>query len=231
MARNHRRQSGLCHLSGGSRALSRNSSRTIQACSGVHRARLRSLLRRRGRVSLVAMSIFEEMAGVELRSCPWFRRDFGGRLQIHRAASRSRINLYSIPLGQRCAAADLFLGAALVSPHAWPRLSHRIRFALDPSRWACWQQRNVAGKSVSAGSSPATRARRLFSFADTLLVRLDQRVSTFPLRWGRYSFVASDFRRRARAFTRRAFCLSLTIAGQVFLNFQWDVLLLETGFL
>src|ERR1043165_2026077 len=27
------------------------------------------------------------------------------------------------------------------------------------------------------------------------------------------------------------FYLSLTIAGQVFLNFQWDVLLLETGFL
>src|SRR5438874_2126759 len=25
--------------------------------------------------------------------------------------------------------------------------------------------------------------------------------------------------------------LSLTIAGQIFLNFQWDVLLLETGFL
>src|SRR4029077_3567772 len=27
------------------------------------------------------------------------------------------------------------------------------------------------------------------------------------------------------------FYLSLTIAGQVFFNFQWDVLLLETGFL
>src|SRR5262249_50644758 len=27
------------------------------------------------------------------------------------------------------------------------------------------------------------------------------------------------------------FYLSLTVAGQVFLNFQWDVLLLETGFL
>src|SRR6202035_5157891 len=27
------------------------------------------------------------------------------------------------------------------------------------------------------------------------------------------------------------FYLSLTIAGQTFLNFQWDVLLLETGFL
>jgi predicted DCC family thiol-disulfide oxidoreductase YuxK len=27
------------------------------------------------------------------------------------------------------------------------------------------------------------------------------------------------------------FCISLTIAGQVFFNFQWDVLLLETGFL
>src|SRR2546430_7917495 len=88
----------------------------------------------------------------------------------------------------------------MVSPHAWPYLSHRIRFALGPSRWACWQQRNVAGKSVSAGSSAASRVRRLFPFADTLLVRLEQHVSTFPLRWGRCSFVAFDFRRRSCGF-------------------------------
>src|SRR5438034_338683 len=61
-----------------------------------------------------------------------------------------------------------------------------------------WQQWNVAGKSVSAGSSAASRVRRLFSFADTLLVRLEQHVSTFPLRWRRCSFVAFDFWRRSR---------------------------------
>src|SRR5439155_3100007 len=147
------------------------------------------------------------MAGVELRSRAQLRSNFRDCLQIHRPQSKSRINSDSIVLGQRCAAADLFLGAAMVSPHAWPHLSHRIRFALGPSRWACWQQRNVAGKSVSDGRSAASRGRRLFSFADTLLVRLEQCVSTFPLRWGRSSFVASNFRCRPRAFTGRAFCL------------------------
>ncbi len=97
--------------------------------------------------------------------------------------------------------------AALVSPHAWPHLSHRIRFALGPSRWACWQQRHVAGKSVPAGGSAASRARCLFSSADTLLARFEQHVSTFPLRWRRCSFVAFDFRCRPCAFPCRAFYL------------------------
>src|SRR5580700_3873638 len=134
------------------------------------------------------------MAGVELRSRAWLRSSFRDCLQIHRPQSKPRINIYSIALGKGCAAADVFLGAPLVSPHAWPRLSYRIRFALGPSRWACWQQRNVAGESVSPGGSAATRGRRIFSFADALLVRLEQRVSAFPLRWRRCSFVASDFR-------------------------------------
>src|SRR4030095_8634107 len=121
LARNHGWQSGLCHLSGDSRAVPRNSDRTIQTIGRIHRARWGSVLCCRSRVSLVAISIFEEMAGVGLRSCPWFRTDFRGCLQVHRAASQSRINLYSIALGQGRAAADLFLGAALVSPSAWSR--------------------------------------------------------------------------------------------------------------
>jgi len=144
---------------------------------------------------------------VELRSRSRVRRDFRGRLQIHRAASQSRINLYSIVVGQRCAAADLFLGAPLVSPHAWTHLSDRIRVSLGASGWTCWQQRNIAGKSVSPCSSTATWTRRLFSLANALLVRLKQRLSIFPLRWRRCSFVASDFRNRTGAFTRSAFCL------------------------
>ena len=55
-------------------------------------------------------------------------------------------------------------------------------------------------------SSAATWAGRLFSPANTLLARLEQRLSKFPMRWRRCSFVAFDFRNRTGAFTRRAFC-------------------------
>src|SRR5262245_52797435 len=147
------------------------------------------------------------MADLELRSRSWVRRNFRNRLQIHCATSRSRINPYSIIVGQRRAAADLFLGASLVSPHAWIHLSDRLRLSLGASGRTCWQQRNVSRKSVSPCSSAATWGRRLFSLADTFLVRLKQRLFTFPLRWRRCSFVAFDFRNRAGAYTRRAFCL------------------------
>ena len=93
---------------------------------------------------------------------PGFAGDFRDRLQIHRSASRSRISRYPIVMGQRRAAADLFLGASLVSPHAWTHLSDRVRVSLGASGWTCWQQRNVARKSVSPCSSAATWARRLF---------------------------------------------------------------------
>ena len=170
-------------------------------------SRWRSLLRRRSRVSVVAMSIFEEMAGVELRSCPWFRRDFGDRLQIHRAASRSRIDLYSIVWGK-----DVRPPTYFWARRWFLRMLGLIYLIAFVSLWV-----QVDGLVGSNGMSPvsqflpavraATWARRLFSFADTLLVRLEQRLSTFPLRWRRCSFVAFDFRNRAGAFTRRAFCL------------------------
>ena len=70
---------------------------------------------------------------------PGFAGDLRDRLQIHRAASQSRIDLYSIVVGQRRATADLFLGASLVSPHAWTHLSDRIRVALGASGWTCWE--------------------------------------------------------------------------------------------
>ena len=44
----------------------------------------------RSRLSIVAISIFEKMAGVELRSRSGIRGDFGKRLQIHRATSQTR---------------------------------------------------------------------------------------------------------------------------------------------
>ena len=111
----------------------------FQASRCFYRAEWRSLLCRRSRISVAGISILEEMAGVELRSRSWFRCDLRDRLQIHRAASQSRIDLYSVVVGQRRATADLFLGAPLVSPHAWTHLSDRIRVALGASGWTCWE--------------------------------------------------------------------------------------------
>src|SRR4029077_12204018 len=130
------------------------------------------------------------MAGMELRSHPGIRGNFGNRLQVHRSASRSRLGRYSVTLGRRRAAADLLLGAALVSAHARLNLSNRIRVALGASRWIDWQRRRIAFKSIPSSSSSTTWARRLRCVADTLLVQLEQRVSSFPLRWRRCSLVA-----------------------------------------
>src|SRR5438270_934280 len=116
------------------------------------------------------------MAGVELRSRSRVRGDFRDRLRPRRSSSRPRFIHYSIALGEKRAAADLLLGAALVSSRAWPHLSNRIRVVLGASRRAGWQQRNIAGESVPAGSSRTTWRRRLFSLANALLVQREQRL-------------------------------------------------------
>ena len=69
---------------------------------------------------------------------------------------------------------------------------------------------------------------------DALLAQLERTLSSFSLRRGRRSFCASHRRRSRRFFVCSCFSrlyLSLTIAGQTFFSFQWDILLLETGFL
>src|SRR6266480_697825 len=138
-------------------------------------------------------------------------------VRLHSSSRMAKPSLPPKPCIARCvidprgngwrAAPDLFLGAPLVSPHAWAHLSDRLRVSLGAGGWTCWRQRNVAGKPVSPCSSAATWARRLFSLANTLLVRREQRLSTFPLRWRGGSFVAFDFRNRTGSFTLRAFCL------------------------
>src|SRR4029077_9247160 len=164
-----------------------------------------NLFRRGSRVSLAELSAFEKMASMELRSHSGICSNFRNRLQLHRSSSRSRLDLCSLTLGKRRAAADLLLGAALVSACARPHLFDRIPVALGASGWTDWQRRDVAPESVPAGRSRTTWARRVRSVADTLLVQLEQRVSSFPLRRRRCSFVAFNFRDRAGAFTRRAF--------------------------
>src|SRR5213596_2219833 len=118
------------------------------------------------------------MARLELRSHSGFRGDFGNRLQVYRSASQSRLSCYSIAVGKRRAATDFLLGTALVSARARPDLSDRVCVALE---------------SIPAGSSGTTWTGRLCSSADTLLVRLEQHLSPFPLRRRCCSFFAFDF--------------------------------------
>src|SRR5207245_11381725 len=92
--------------------------------------------------------------------------------------SLSRLDCYSIAVGKRRAAADLLLGATLVSARPWHDLSHRIRVALGASGGAARHRWSIASKSVPAGSSRTTWTRRLRSLANTLLVQLEQRVSS-----------------------------------------------------
>ena len=66
------------------RAVSGNSAGTIRALSSFHRERWQRFLRRGSRLSIVAMSIFEKVVGLELRTRSWFRSNFGNRLQTYR---------------------------------------------------------------------------------------------------------------------------------------------------
>src|SRR5262249_52510257 len=138
LAPNHRWQSRLRHLSRVSCAVPSNSNRPIQACGCFHLLGRQNVLCLGSRVSLAAISIFAEMAGMELRSRPRLRSDLGDRLQIYRPQSQSRIDVHPITLGKRRAAADILLGAPLVSPRAWPHLSDRVRVSLGASGWARW---------------------------------------------------------------------------------------------
>ena len=65
---------------------------------------------RGSRLSLVAISIFEKMAGVELRSRSGIRSDFRNRLQVHRSSSRTRLDLYSIAVGRTMYGRQLTFG-------------------------------------------------------------------------------------------------------------------------
>src|SRR2546427_12312732 len=88
------------------------------------------------------------MAGLELRSRSGIRSDFRNRLQVHRTSSRTRLDLYSITMGKRRTAANLLLGAALVSLCARTHLFGRLRIALGAGRRSCREQRSLAAQSI-----------------------------------------------------------------------------------
>src|SRR5438874_9233311 len=120
----------IMRLSGGSASVSRHLGRTIQARDGFDRAGRRNFLCRGSHLSLIAISIFEKMAGMELRSPSGIRGHFRNRLQGHRSSSRARLHFYSLALGKKSAAANVLLGSTLVSSHAWTHLFSRLRIAL-----------------------------------------------------------------------------------------------------
>src|ERR1051326_6138173 len=102
-------------------------------------------------------------------------------------------------MGQRCKAADLCLGTALVSARIRRNLFNRARVPLGPSRRTCRQQRRVACQSILAGGSCSRWIRRLHSVADALLVWLERYVSPSSLRRRVPFFVAADSRNSPRA--------------------------------
>src|SRR5882724_6127512 len=152
------------------------------------------------------MSVFEKMAGVELRPRSGIRGDLRNRLQVHRSSSQSRLKRYPDALGKRCAATDLLLGTALVSARTRRHLSDRIRIAVGASGRTDRQRWCVARESVPAGSPRTTGQSSVRYSAHALLVQYEQRVSTFPLWWRRCPLGAFDLRDRARALARRPFC-------------------------
>src|SRR5258705_4460582 len=96
------------------------------------------------------------------------------------------------------------MGQALVSSHTWRYLLNRVRFAWGPSGRAYWQQRDLAGKSISASSSRTTRRPRLLAAAHALLVQFEQCISSFSLCRRCRFVVAPNRRSRASGFAHRA---------------------------
>jgi exodeoxyribonuclease-3 len=76
LARNHRRRSRVRHVSGSRRPLPGNHARGISASSRLHRHSWQCFFGGGSGLSLFTMSIFEKMAGLELRSCSGLRANF-----------------------------------------------------------------------------------------------------------------------------------------------------------
>ena len=110
------------------------------------------------------------MAGVELRSCPGVRGCFVNLLWLNRPPPKISLSDYPIALGQRGAAAHLFLGAALVPARTRRDLFNRLRVALGSSGRTCRQQWDVARQSIPLSSSGPGRTTRLRTFAHLMLV-------------------------------------------------------------
>ena len=173
------------------------------------------------------------MVCLELRSRSRFRRDFGNGLQIDCAKSRAASAITRLLWGKDVRPPTYFCGAAVVSARARCDLSDRVRFALGAGRRTHRLGRNFACRRISSGRARATRrprasrsCRRLcwFNSSDAFLHFLCGAgvVLSLLLIFG----IAPALSLVGLLF----FILSLTIAGQTFLSFQWDILLIETGF-
>ncbi len=166
--------------------------------------------------------------------CPGFAALSEFRLRLYRAASRTGAHRHLDFLGRRCPAADLFPRPALVSAAAGRDLPDRVSVALGAGGWTdrrAWNHCRLRNfwkrRTTQLGGRACSRP------ADPVLAEFERRLSPSSL-WrgrgfsallileiapilclGRFSF--SIFRSRSR--------------GRHFFSFQWDILLLETGFL
>src|SRR5207237_9579945 len=112
----------------------------------------------------------------------WVLIDFRTCLLFHCPSSRDGFCRHSASLGQRRAAADLLLGATLVSSGAGSCLSGRVYFALGANRWTGRRKWNLACKSIFAGSASGDRATCVCHPANALLVQCQQRFPPLSVR-------------------------------------------------
>src|SRR6266446_7442935 len=152
------------------------------------------------------MSIFEKVAGLELRSCSGFCGRFGKPLQNHRFKSAVCFGDHATSLGRRRSPAGLFCRAAMVFVRPRFDFFDRVRLALGADRRTYWVQRNYTGRRISSRRPRPTWRPGLVDPADPLLVQLERCLSPFSL-WRRSCVVAaSDFWHRARTVVGRARC-------------------------
>src|SRR5437763_4822052 len=148
------------------------------------------------------MSIFETMARVELPKRSRFRAGLGSFLQNHRRQSDVLFRADQIVLGRKCPAAEISLGAPMVSQRTRFDFSDRVRFALGPDRRTHRLRRHYSDRRLSSSRARSTRRPRVFDVADALLVHLERRLRAFSM-WRRSSVVViADFLNRVRAFAR-----------------------------
>ena len=223
----------LCAVAGGRAALSRDPARGV--CARVPaRAARRPRARGRGGRPGDAGSGAGRRRAVRARAGPGPRRRCSSwRTGWSRAIGAAASCSDAPALGALGREAHVFRRERALSPRARSLLPRGVRVALGPGGRAHRRARHPAGRPVSRLGARTDGRGAVLAAADALLALVERRVPAPALRGRRPR--RAPARPGARAGDGAALCwalyLSLAIAGQVFLEFQWDYLLLEVGLL
>src|SRR5689334_11775124 len=108
-------------------------------------------------------------------------------------------------MGERCAAANLFLGTPLVPYRLGIDLPYRVRFTLAANRRSCRQQRYYPDRNLLGEREIPDWTRSPIALADVVLDQFEQFLSPFPLWWRGCAFRSAHCPGRASDFGRTAF--------------------------